>query len=414
MPQTTTKRPVPAADPSVRASHLPAQNDVVVPLVEGGEERGRPGRAPATPLVLSEHNRRLPRDPLAGYLPGFDGLRALSILLVLASHAGYGHIAPGGLGVAVFFAISGFLITTLLLNEASATGRIDIPRFYLRRFLRLYPELLAFLAITFAVAAVLGLAATPVEKLAGPLYYMNYYYVFGAPYSYEQGYPWRHLWSLAVEEHFYLFFPLLVAALLPDRDRLRVVICALIAVPLLWRFAAYQGLGMPWLYSFVATEARIDSIAWGCLLALMARQRVDAGGTLNTAPYIRPWLVCLAFAVIVFTVVYRNEDFRWTWRFSIIGAALFVIIANLLFDPRWRWAVRILEWPPLRYIGRISYALYLYHLLVNRLLMEWLPTSDPMFLPLSLILCAAISDLSFRAIEMPLKPLRRRFGSHTR
>jgi peptidoglycan/LPS O-acetylase OafA/YrhL len=173
-------------------------------------------------------------------------------------------------------------------------------------------------------------------------------------------------------------------------------------------------MGMPWLYSFVATEARIDSIAWGCLLALMLRQRTDAGETIGTAPYIRPWLVWLALALIIFAVVYRDEDFRWTWRFSIIGAALFVIIANLLFDPRWQWAVRILEWPLLRHIGRISYAMYLYHLLVNRLLVEWLPMSHPIFLPLSLILCVAIADLSFRAIETPLKPLRRRFGSHVR
>jgi peptidoglycan/LPS O-acetylase OafA/YrhL len=353
-------------------------------------------------------------DPLAGYLPGFDGLRAVSILLVMVSHAGYGHLAPGGLGVAVFFAISGFLITTLLLNERQATGRIDVLRFYARRFLRLYPELIAFLAIALAAGTVLGLKATPAEILAGPLYYMNYYYVFGAKYALLEGYPWRHLWSLAVEEHFYLFFPLLVAALLPDRDRLRLVICALIALPLLWRFASYEGLGMTWLYSFVATESRIDSIAWGCLLAVMLRQRLDAGRDIAAAIYIRPWLVWAAIGIILFATLYRSEDFRWTWRFSIIGAGLFVIIANLLFDPRWGWAVRILEAAPLRHLGRISYALYLYHMLVNRILMEWLPISHPAFLPLSLLLCLALADVSFRAIEMPLKPLRRRLGSHMR
>jgi peptidoglycan/LPS O-acetylase OafA/YrhL len=352
------------------------------------------------------------RDALTGYLPGFDGLRAISIMMVVVSHAGYGELVPGGLGVAVFFAISGFLITTLLLNEASATGRIDIPRFYVRRFLRLYPELLTFLAIALICGAILGLTATTTEKLAGPLYYMNYYYAFGAKYGLDEGYPWRHLWSLAVEEHFYLVFPLLVAALLPNRNRLCLVLGLLIALPLLWRIAAYQGMGMPWLYTFVATEARIDSIAWGCLLALMLRQRLDAGIAIQGAPYVRPWLVWVAFAVVLFTVLHRNEDFRWTWRFSIIGAALFVIIANLLFDPRWRWAVHILEWAPIRHIGRISYGLYLYHMLVDRLLREAIPESDPLFMPLALLLSVALADLSFRVIEMPLKPLRRRFGSH--
>ena len=354
------------------------------------------------------------RDPLAGYLPGFDGLRAVSILLVILSHAGYGDVIPGGLGVAVFFAVSGFLITTLLLNEMSATGRIDIPRFYIRRFLRLYPELIAFMAVVLICGAILGLKASLVEKLAGPFYYMNYYYVFGAQWAAGEGYPWRHLWSLAVEEHFYLFFPLFVATLLPNRDRLRLVICALIVLPLLWRLVAYQGVGLPWLYSFVTTETRIDSIAWGCLLALVLRQRLDEGDTIQEAPFVRPWLVWMALAAILFTVVYRNEDFRWIWRFSVIGAALFVIIVNLLFDPRWLWAVRILEWPLIRHIGRISYALYLYHLLVNRVLMEWLPESHPLFMPLSLALCLVLAELSFRAIEVPLKPLRRRFGSHVR
>src|SRR5688572_16672517 len=104
MPQTTAKRHVPVASPSVGAGHSHAERGgAILPLVKDSRERWAPLQPPAPAPVFRGNDHRLSRDPLTGYLPGFDGLRALSILLVLVSHAGYGRIVPGGLGVAVFF-----------------------------------------------------------------------------------------------------------------------------------------------------------------------------------------------------------------------------------------------------------------------------------------------------------------------
>jgi peptidoglycan/LPS O-acetylase OafA/YrhL len=350
-----------------------------------------------------------------GYIPGFDGLRAIAVLLVLVAHAQFGNVVPGGLGVTIFFAISGYLITTLILNEVARTGRLDLKLFYARRVLRLYPELVVFIVICLIVGPILSWQATIWEKFAGLFYYMNYYYVFGVQRLPEDSYQWRQLWSLAVEEHYYIFFPglLILAGKFPNGRR--IFISALIVVPYIWRFYAYYGLGLPWEYNYVATDARIDSIAWGCLLALMMHEQANGGGGVRRPFYIRPWLVPLALGVLLFSLVWRDEGFRWTWRFTLQGAALFLLIGNLLFDPFWRRIVTVLEHPVPRFLGRISYSLYLYHMLLNAVLLRFMPMASRIqFLAVSLVLSVLVASISYRMLEVPLKPLRRRLGSHVR
>lgn len=367
---------------------------------------GAPPRADASPPAT----RPAPR-----YIAGFDGLRAIAVLMVLVSHVGYGQIVPGGLGVTIFFAISGFLITTLLIDELGSTGRIDLKLFYARRALRLYPELLALIALCLLSGLFLDLRATTAEMFAGLFYYMNYYYVFGAHYPLENTYQWRQLWSLAVEEHFYFLFPGLM--LLFGRSiRARFwMVLALVLLPLVWRFVTYYALHLPWQYNYVATDTRIDSIAWGCLLALLVRRTGDGDGTAAGHWFIRPWMAPLAGALLIATLLVRSEDFRWTWRFTLQGIAIVLLIANLLFDPRWRRVVAALEWRPIRYVGRISYGLYLYHMLVNQWIERaWPDINRPQLLAVSLVLSLLVATLSYRLLETPLKALRRRLGSHVR
>lgn len=357
----------------------------------------------------------------SGYIPGFDGLRAIAVGTVLVAHGGYGYLFPGGFGVTIFFTISGYLITTLLLGELENTGTINLKLFYARRLIRLYPELIVLIFLCGLSGLILDLRATGAEWLAGPFYYMNYYYVFGHHYTEAQSYPWRQLWSLSVEEHFYIFFPgLLLFAASTEKKRLYLVY-GLILLPLLWRFVSYFIYHLPWQYNYVATDTRIDSIAWGCLLAILLRpwDLPDSAngkhGAIDKPLFIRRPMALLGVALILASLLYRDEAFRWTWRFSVQGLGMFLLIANLLFDPHWRAVVTLLELKPLRYIGRISYGLYLYHMLINRLMLEYLPgISVPIFLAMSLILSVLTASLSYIALETPLKGIRRRLGSHVR
>src|SRR6201986_2771681 len=143
-----------------------------------------------------------------GAIPSLDGLRAISISIVLVSHAGYGGVVPGGLGVTIFFFLSGYLITTLLLDEHQRTGRIHIGKFYLRRVFRLFPPLLVTLAIAYSLV-ILGLLDGGISwggVLAQLLYFANYYALFFDPGNTTAA-GTGILWSLAGEEHVYMLYP---------------------------------------------------------------------------------------------------------------------------------------------------------------------------------------------------------------
>ena len=153
-------------------------------------------------------------DP-TGQIPALDGLRAVSILLVMVSHAGFGHIEPGGLGVTLFFGISGFIITRLLLAEHAATGRVALGAFYARRFLRLSPALLIYAACAGLAMAALGDPFRLAEWLAMLFYAANFWKLWGGfPDGALAPHPFGILWSLAVEEQYYLIYPWLLVALL--------------------------------------------------------------------------------------------------------------------------------------------------------------------------------------------------------
>src|SRR4051812_20382433 len=169
-------------------------------------------------------------------MPGVDGLRALAVAAVVAYHAGAGWLPGGFLGVDVFFVISGYLITSLLLAEHRASGSIDLVRFWLRRARRLLPALVVMMAVV--LAAMLLLHHDEVGRLRGAvassLLYVGNWYLVLADQSYfaEFGRPpvFRHLWSLAVEEQFYLLWPPLLALGLAALGRRRLVLAVLAVI----------------------------------------------------------------------------------------------------------------------------------------------------------------------------------------
>lgn len=306
-------------------------------------------------------------DPLArpdGYISGLDGLRAVAVSMVLVGHFGFENLIPGGLGVTIFFFISGFLITTLLMREARAHGTIRVGGFYLRRALRLYPELVLLVVIG-GTAGLAYHAVRPIDVAGAFGYFTNYLVLHDEAHG--GGSRWPHLWSLAVEEHFYLTFPLLVWAAWRRTRQLSVVLIAVCLLSLAWRWRlAMLGapFGLPQMgaelpYSALASEARIDSIAYGCLTSLLLR---DVGAWLRSS-WLAYGLGLFGLAGLLLSLLWRDELFRLTWRYSLQGLALMGCFVGL-YATQLGASVRygLLDQPLVKRLGVLSYGAYLWHM----------------------------------------------------
>jgi peptidoglycan/LPS O-acetylase OafA/YrhL len=355
----------------------------------------------------------------AGYLQGLDGMRALAILIVLAAHLGFDHIVPGGFGVTVFFFVSGFLITRILLAE-QAGGGIRLRHFYIRRFLRLMPAMYVFITLVIICAMTLNVQVTTFQAASAYLYFVNYFDALDVTWGLsERLVPWGHLWSLAVEEHFYLIFPVALAMCAGDSKRQFLLIAAMIAFPSMARYLAFVEFGDTSEYTYQATEMRLESLAWGCLLAMVFDCAGHENCELSTAPSHDAlatltgfWPVVISLLALLFSLGYRDETFRATWRYSLQGAALFVVFINLYLWKSMQWVISILELAFLRFIGRLSYSLYLWHMIPIYWLHKVVGLKEKSFAwTLACIGVSALAALaSYYFIERPLFDIRKRFG----
>jgi peptidoglycan/LPS O-acetylase OafA/YrhL len=340
------------------------------------------------------------------YIPAIDGMRAIAIALVIASHFGAERFVPGGFGVTLFFFISGYLITGLLIQEDSASGKIGISSFYIRRFLRLGPALITMIAAVSVIYFLLFGTVDGKQIFASLFYYANFYAIFGgtAPM------PLWPLWSLAVEEHYYLVYPLVFAVAWRYRERFLLGLVILTVAVLLWRIA----LVVHWKASdarvYLGTDTRIDSVLYGAMLAVMLKTRFAV-----FTRYLGHWAAVAAGAfLLLITFVYRDPTFRETFRYSLQGIALFPLFYAAVFVPRFLFARRVLESPAMIWIGRLSYSLYLYHLPVFVFVATLLPKLNVVLLTLiSLPTIIATASFSYYCVEKPFQKLRNKFrGEH--
>ena len=360
--------------------------------------------------------------PAFGYIPALDGLRAVAVSIVLAAHFGLHHRVPGGFGVTLFFFISGMLITRLLLAEKAATGRIALGRFYLRRMLRLYPALLVAVAAGTLATVAAGGDLRWGKVLAALFYGINYY---GIAFGWSQGFngfdPLAVLWSLAIEEQYYIVFPLAALALAGRVRTFTGWVIAAVLAALAWRVALVLG-GAASDRIYMGTDTRIDSILYGCLLSLLLA-RPGEGGTRLLRWLSRPWLQWLALAGLLATFLLRDPFFRDSLRYTMQGLALMPLVASLCFTDSLPRVTAWLERGLPRRIGRLSYSLYLMHGVTITLaeLVFSAASREPgavgllarvgfvaMVVPVTFALAAA----SYRWVETPFGSLRRRFGSH--
>ena len=317
---------------------------------------------------------KLPRT----YIDSLDGIRALSFLLVFFSHAGMGDKIPGGLGVTIFFFLSGYLITTLLRRELLATtGRIDLKQFYMRRVLRIFPP---FYTVLLVATVLTWLWILPYEPswqglLSQFLYVNNYYGLLNSTPGFPGGPGTAIYWSLAVEEHFYAVFPfafLLLCRKVPRPIGRAAWILGACLIILLWRCVLVYLLHSPDIRTYVATDTRIDSILYGCALATCCNPAIDPIPDSPRARWGTGAVMLLGLCGMLVSLKLRDHNFRETFRYSLQGICLLPIFYGAVRYSKWI-LFRPLNWSVLRFVGVLSYSLYLVHFLILEAMTRVLP-----------------------------------------
>lgn len=338
----------------------------------------------------------------AGQIPSLDGLRAVSILLVLLSHAGVSAKIPGGFGVTIFFFLSGYLITTLLVREYFRFGTIGMRNFYLRRALRLTPPLLLTLlaAALLALVGVAGGQLEPMTLLSQVFFFYNYYALYGG--GSIDGL--NVLWSLSVEEHFYILWPSMFLLLMRRRIGL-VHLTSLLALIVAWRAIRYFVMGATENAIYMSTDTRMDSLLFGCLLALL---QLGSLKDLRVSPARMYAILGLCLAILLLTFTSRDPAFRSTLRYSVQGLALMPIFYFAVTCSQAR-IYRPLNWAVIRQIGVWSYTIYLSHLVIIKALEKGnlVPPNALVFALLVLVLSCIWSALVYNFAEKPFHRLRR-------
>jgi peptidoglycan/LPS O-acetylase OafA/YrhL len=359
--------------------------------------------------------------------PALDGLRGLALLAVMGVHTNPTVLPGGFLGVDLFFVLSGFLITCLLVREWQKFGSIRLRQFYLRRALRLCPALWAMLLVlglatlTFGTRHDLDLLRRTLPSVL--LYIFNWRMANPACLAVHKSL--LHLWSLAIEDQFYLVWPILLAGLLALRVRRRWVLAFVLAAvlaPALLRAGHEPSPGAPnsvriAMRLYFGTDARADSLFAGCFVGLLAGWRL--GPKARWALTALRWAAWPAAAVVLFhflacmqldiaTKMHQYLYFRG--GFTVVAVSVAVLIAALVWSPPPRMA-RFLEAPILRWVGAVSYGAYLWNLPIYMALltMHWSLPIARNINPLTWAGSLAAGALSYYYLETPFLRLKHRW-----
>ena len=363
--------------------------------------------APSVPVVIDRELTSY-RSFELGYRPALDGVRGLAILLVLAVHTnhlyGWSLLRGGSIGVDIFFVLSGFLITCILLEEWAATGSVNLRHFYWKRFLRLVPALILVVTTLLLLSdfffspqeAAQTRRTTPIA-----LAYLTDFFASLSPET-PLG-ALRHTWSLAMEEHFYLIWPPLLLVLLKTGASKRVLFALTVSLALAVCFhrAMLFQFGVSPARTYFGFDTRADSLLIGCAAAMAVSWGLLRGmSRLNG----------LAIALIVVSVI--GTDFAspklHAGGFTILAATTALLLINLVVTEKGTLHA-VLEARPLVWVGRISYGLYLWHYPMFKWV-KYMNAPWPVKLALAVFATFAVASLSFYLMERPLLRLKRRFA----
>lgn len=345
------------------------------------------------------------------HIPSLDGLRAVAVMIVFVAHAGLHDVVPGGFGVTVFFFLSGYLITTLLRREFEHSGAISLKKFYLRRVYRIFPPLYLVLAIliVLALSGAIHSDMTLNAVLAQVFHLTNYYLILFDTVEAAPVVPHTvPFWSLAVEEHFYLLFPLALLLLLRRLSYPRIALALAIGcgVVLAWRVILVMTLDNASHYTYHATDTRLDSLLYGCIMGMRLNPALDKPPAWIER---RGWtLACIAaILLLLISFVWRSAEFRDSLRYSLQGIALFPLFYCAVRYHRsafFSW----LNTRPVRALGLVSYTFYLCHYAAIDLSGKWLGIDGLARGGAGFVLAAAFSAACYLLIERRFAVLRRK------
>jgi len=361
------------------------------------------------------------------YLPALDGVRAFAVLAVMMFHGGIPHMDGGFMGVDAFFVLSGFLITSLLIGEWRQRLTIKLGAFWARRARRLLPALLLMLLFVAFFASVIvpkgTYGALRLDALSTLLYVSNWHFILvNSNYFNETAAssPLLHTWSLAVEEQFYVIWPLVVLGIMHFTRSLRALFalcCAAAVASATWMYVLYDG-GVNTNRAYLGTDTRSQCLFIGCALAVglvLLSQRSHEEGRLAKGELWQPagatgkmlcgvaGIVGAVAAVLLWVLTTSTSSFPYSGGFFLIGFSVAGIILAAVAAPA-SIVPRVLSLTPVRYIGRISYGLYIWHWPIY----IWLDHARTGLLGYELfavrvLVTFAVSVVSFHLVERPIR-----------
>jgi peptidoglycan/LPS O-acetylase OafA/YrhL len=347
-------------------------------------------------------------QPRFAYIPAIDGLRALAVVAVLLYHADVTWMPGGFVGVDIFFVISGYLITGLLLGEWERTNRLDLHAFWLRRAYRLVPAMIALLVVTLIGVALFlpdEVARTRAGALAGLLYISNWHLIF-----HNQSYfdltdrppLLRHLWSLAVEGQMYILWPLLLSWLLPHGRRLALFAAIVGALSSAALIAILFQPDVDPSHVYYGTDTRAFGLLAGAILALAPRRMRaarSASGPLDL-------LAIGAIAALIYASATLDEFQPLTYQLGLAAVVTFsALLLGSVVSGRARFTEWLLSLAPLRWLGLRSYSIYLWHWPIYAVTRPQLDLQYDAVTVLAIRFVATLicAELSYRLIERPIR-----------
>ena len=355
------------------------------------------------------------------YLPSIDSLRALAVLAVIIYHVDVNYLPGGFLGVDLFFVLSGYLISSLIIKEYKKTGSLNLYNFYIRRARRLLPAVYFMITVVLVVIVMFNgvlLKKSHLDAIFGYIYSSNWWYIFHKlDYfdSFGSQSPFKHLWSLAIEEQFYMIFPLLFLLInrkKKDKDgfyklnrNFLYVILGVILVSLIAHIILFDINNISRIY--FGTDTRAFSLLVGVVGAIL--YPMDKLNTKITPQENLVYSVVslISIAALITIMIYTSEYNTWLYRGGFLLVAILGIIIIISSGKQHTIMAKLLSFKPVVFIGKISYSLYLWHFPVLVLTTPVSEIGKPniFFVVLRVILTFILAIISYALVETPIRKL---------
>ena len=355
------------------------------------------------------------------YLPSIDSLRAIAVIAVIIYHIDANYLPGGFLGVDLFFVLSGYLISSLIIKEYKSTGTVNLYNFYVRRARRLLPAVYFMITVVLIIITLFNgvlLKKSYLDALFGYIYSSNWWYIFHKlDYfdSFGSQSPFKHLWSLAIEEQFYMFFPLIF--LIFNRKsksnngnsklnkNFIYVVLSLILVSLIAHILLFDINNINRIY--FGTDTRAFSLLVGVVGAILYPMDRLSERTTKKDNMIYSIVSLVSILVLIGIMINTSEYNTWLYRGGFLLVAIIGLIIIISSGRQYTFMSKLLSFKPFVFIGKISYSLYLWHfpILVVTTPVSEIGNPNLFYVTLRIVLIFLVATGSYMFVETPIRKL---------